>query len=128
MSSTTTELNPHSFVRWLSWILAAASLLTLGTFVSAHLFEWITVEGTPTPTLWEWLGIALFPLSVLAGCLLGLRWPLAGGILGTAGLLGFYLWHFAGAGRLPTGPYFVLFSLPCLLFLVRGLWKSRLSA
>ena len=41
-----------------------------------------------------------------------------GGVVTVIGLLGFYVWHLVVSGGLPSGPYFALFALPGVLFLI----------
>lgn len=111
---------------WLLWagrLGAAASLSLLGWFVVAHL-----IEGSLNPNVQEALGLLLFPGCVMLGLLLALWRPMLGGVLVITALAGFYLWNLVESGRFPTGPYFLLFSLPGLLLFLVGLqrrWAAR---
>jgi hypothetical protein len=62
------------------------------------------------------------------GMVLGWRWEGLGGTLVVAGILGFYLVHFAttGFGRFPRGWFFPTLTLPGILFL--ACWFLRRSA
>lgn len=102
---------------WSVRAAALASLIVLSFFVGAHLSE---LDG-PTPTSSEWGGLSLFPVGVMLGTALSLWRASAGGILVVVSLTGFYVWHYVHAGRFPSGPYFVLFSLPGIFFFLQAL-------
>jgi len=61
---------------------------------------------------------AFFPLGVSAGMVLGWWIEMSGGVFTLLSLAGFYAVHLAVAGHLPGGPWFAVFSLPGLLFLL----------
>jgi hypothetical protein len=82
--------------------------MLLGAFVLGE-------PGTPTPR--EMVALACFPLGVVVGMLLGWWRELIGGGVTAASLLMFYAWMWLAGGRFPTGPYFLLFASPGLLFL-----------
>ncbi|MFN3190587.1 MAG: hypothetical protein ACE361_08690 [Aureliella sp.] len=109
---------------WLTWLargFVVASLMLLGWFVCAHV-----IEGGPQPTIYEWLGLTLFPGGVMLGLLLSLRYPRTGGVITVAALVTFYLWNWLHSGRLPGGPFFILFAAPSFVLLFIHLLRRRL--
>ncbi len=70
----------------------------------------------PTPR--EWFGIALFPVGVCVGLVLGWFREGLGGAIATCSLISFYLWLIIAHGQLPRGPYFLLVALPGILFII----------
>ncbi|MEM8734292.1 MAG: hypothetical protein AAGG44_08720 [Planctomycetota bacterium] len=106
-----------------SWIvrgLVLFSLIVLGWFVVAHL-----VEGGPQPTSDEWFALMLFPGTVLVGLGMCLRYPRAGAAIVACALVLFYTWSWANSGRLPTGPYFMLFAAPSFLLVAMDSLRRR---
>lgn len=97
-------------VRWIARILSAVSIGLLTMF--------LTEPGGGWPAANELLGLALFPGAVAVGLALAWKYEATGGILAIGGLVGFYLWHQTVDGTWPGGPYFVLFALPAVLFLI----------
>lgn len=105
-------------LRWTARILSVASIGLLGAFVFGP-----RERAMPTPN--EWLVLAFFPFGVVLGMVVGWWRELLGGIITLVGLVGLYAWMIARDGRPPSGPYFVLFALPGLLFLACGLLTRR---
>lgn len=101
---------------WIVRLLVKISLFLLGCFVFAHLWE-----GGPRPTGTEWVGLSFFPIGIMLGLFVTLRYPIAGGILVLLSLAGFYAWHFLESSSLPSGPFFILFASPGLLMLASKL-------
>jgi len=62
------------------------------------------------------------------GLWLGWRWEGLGGMLVVAGVLGFYLVHFAERGRFPAGWAFPLIALPGVLFLTCSVLSGKIHA
>jgi hypothetical protein len=64
----------------------------------------------------EWLLLLFFPFGVLLG--LGLAWwrEALGAAVAAASVTAFYLAHLLLAGRLPGGPWFLIFTAPAVLF------------
>lgn len=105
---------------WTARILGACSLGMLSLFVFAHLGE-----GRGAPTVSESLGLMLFPGCILIGLAVSFFRPLHGSALTLGGLVGFYAWHLVEAGNFPSGPYFLLFAAPGILFLLSGLLSQK---
>jgi len=108
---------------WIVKLSIKASLLILFCFVFAHLWE-----GGPKPSDSEWVGLSFFPIGVMAGLAISLRYPIFGGIFVAASLLGFYAWHFFESARLPSGPFFILFAAPGILMLAIKLTHRMTAA
>jgi hypothetical protein len=107
-------------IAWLARGSAIFCLAILSWFVIAHL-----MEGGPSPTAQEWIGIACFPVGVMAGLSIGLVRPKWGAIGVIASLMAFYVWYFVTAGTVASGPYFLLLSSPALLFVLQGWFTNR---
>ena len=101
---------------WLGRAGAIASIVMLSLFVIASI-----QAGDPVPTPTEAVGIAFFPIGVAIGLMLGWRQPLAGASVSLISLVGFYVWSYVVSGRINNGPYFVLFTLPAVFYLIGAL-------
>ncbi|HVZ93413.1 MAG TPA: hypothetical protein VG797_02780 [Phycisphaerales bacterium] len=101
-----------STLRWIARVGSVISVGLLGGFV-------LTELGNPTPR--EWVGLALFPFGVMLGMLLGWWRELLGGVVTVGSLALFYAWMIVGDGRVPPGPWFLVFAAPGVLFLVSGM-------
>jgi hypothetical protein len=109
----------ENVVRWTARAGSIATLLILSAFV----FGDAERSGSgPTPV--EWVGLAFFPVGIMAGLLIGWWRELPGGLVTAASLAGFYGWHFVVSGRISAGPWFVVLAAPGLLFLICG-WRRR---
>jgi len=108
-------------LRWMGRLGSLASLALIAAFAfGGH------EPGVPTAT--EWVGLACFPIGVLAGLLLAWRFEIVGAGLAVASLLLFYLWHVVQSGRLPMGPYFAFFTFPALFYLAATFLQRRLQS
>lgn len=75
-------------------------------------------EGA-TPTVFEWfMLICLFPGGITTGMVIAWRWELVGSLISITCLATFYMIQTFVSGRIPGGPYFLLFSAPAFLFLI----------
>lgn len=99
-------------VQTLRWVARLGSIASLGMLAMFAFGE----QGRPSPS--EWFGIALFPIGVSVGMLLGWWREWLGGLVTLLSLAAFYGWMFVFRNGIPIGPYFVMFSIPGLLFLV----------
>ncbi len=110
-------------VLWIARISAAASIVVLLVFILGHI-----LDGGKAPSLNEVVGLAFFPSGVLFGLLLGYKQPMYGGSVAIVSLLAFYSWNLTMSGDLPSGPYFLIFASPGILFLASGWLANRRQA
>ncbi len=96
-------------VRWIARLGSLASIWILAGFLFGEFGH---------PTLGELVAIALFPVGVVAGMLLGWWREGLGGLVSVVSLGAFYLWVRVLQGHFPGGPYFLIFSAPGFLFLI----------
>ncbi len=108
-----------SLVRWAARVLSIVSLGLLAVFFVG--------EGIDPSRLQpgELVLFLFFPLGVCAGMLLGWWCESIGGLITVLCTAAFYLVHWATSGRLPRGPYLLLFALPGLLFLAAGMFRRE---
>jgi len=103
--------------RWLTRIASLASIVVLLLFVFGG------AESLQFRSLREVVGFAFFPVGILVGMLLGWKWHWVGGLFSLISLVAFYAWHFVDSGRFPSGPWFLIFTLPAIMFLIVGVLK-----
>ena len=107
-------------VRWTARLWSVASVLMISAFVFGG-----GENSGPWPTAVEWIGLALFPIGVVIGLAVAMWRELLGGLIGVASLLGFYVWDFAVAGSIASGPWFLLLAGPAFVFLLLGVVERR---
>jgi len=112
----------HPVLRWLARILSLASLGMLLLFVLGD--GSLLLKLTPS----ELVQFVFFPIGVAIGLVLGWRSELFGGIVAISSLAMFYLSHLGVTGKLPGGPWFLIFTLPGILFFCLGLWRETRTA
>ena len=103
----------------LRWSARATGLLSIGVLLLfltgqdglAHASGWAKVRPT------EWLGLVFFPLGVMLGLALAWWREALGAVAAAVSLAAFYLCYGLLAGRLPGGPWFLIFAAPAVLFL-----------
>jgi hypothetical protein len=108
----------RSIVRWAARLTGGSSLAFMLFFVGAHIFG--DSQG-PAPTASERVGLAFFPTGLIVGLAIAFFRAKTGALTALASFAGFHVWHFARAGDLPAGPFFVLLTAPAVLFLISGL-------
>ena len=101
-------------LRWTAraWSIASATLLLAFAFGGREHVQFTAGEA---------IGFLLFPLGVIAGFAVAWWRELVGGLVTVGSLTLFYLWLFGRDGRLPAGPYFLLFAAPGFLHVVIAL-------
>lgn len=107
-------------VRWIARLWSVASFLLIAAFMfggAEHL----------RPTASEATAMALFPIGVLIGFGIAWRRELLGGSVSIASLAAFYGLLWLRSGKLPGGPYFLLFSAPGFLFVLAAVLSPRPS-
>jgi hypothetical protein len=105
---------------WLARMGALASIAQLALLVIGSI-----QSGDPAPTVSEAIGIACFPVGVAVGLLVGWRQPLVGAAVSLISLFAFYVWSYLVSGRISNGPYFVLFTLPAIFYLIGALTQPK---
>ncbi|MEM7314237.1 MAG: hypothetical protein AAF497_13900 [Planctomycetota bacterium] len=106
----------------INWIARVFSLASIG-LLTAFILGGVN-EGT-APTMSEWFGLACFPGAVIVGLAWGWWSPRQGGLLALNGLLAFYLWHSVSRSSFPSGPYFLLFTSPAILYLLATACRQK---
>jgi len=123
MESAQKPQSASTIVRWIARIL---SILSIGMLLLFFFGEADFSQPFHLSTQ-EWILVTFFPLGVMVGMILGWWREGLGGLITTIGLLGFYLVDILFTGTPPGGPFFLLFSLPGLLFGVIWLLERRRS-
>jgi hypothetical protein len=98
-------------VRWLARIASIGSVLLLIAFAFGP-------SERAMPTAREWVALVFFPIGVALGALLAWRYEVAGALISLSSLGAFYIVAWLTRGAFPRGPYFLVFIVPALLFLL----------
>ena len=114
----------RSIIRWAARLTGGSSLAFMLLFVGAHVFG--ESQG-PAPTASEWVGLAFFPTGLIVGLAVAFFRAKTGALIALASFAAFHVWHFARAGDLPGGPFFVLLTAPAVPFLISGLLDNPSS-
>lgn len=105
-------------LRWLARALSVCSIAFILLFVFGE--NWDVSAVT-----WEDAGLLLlFPLGFLSGLILGWQEELKGGALAVGSIAALYL-VFALRSSLPHGWWFLILTVPGVLFLLYGLLRVR---
>ena len=107
-----------SGLKWLARVSSLASIGLLGLFLFGG-------EESLAPTLREAIAMVFFPFGVIAGMIVGWKNELRGGLISVSSLAVFYAVMAIMGRGIPTTPWFVIFTLPGLLFLTAGLLQKR---
>ena len=99
-------------IRWIARILSIVSIGVLLLFFFGEADFSQPVQLTPR----EWIGLLFFPGAVVIGMIIGWWREGLGGGIAVGGLLVFYGWNLVAWGSFPSGPFFVMFALPGILF------------
>jgi hypothetical protein len=103
------------FALALRWVARLSSIASIGLIIA------FATADPKVPQPQEWLLLALFPIGVVVGMVVGWWRELAGGLIGTASLFAFYAAFLANGYSLNRGVWFGVFALPAMLFLAAGL-------
>lgn len=112
------NMRATSALGWVARMLSVASLSLLVLFLfggKEHL----------QPTLRELSLMVFFPFGVMIGMIIGWIRPRIGGLIAVGALAGFYVVSYVIGTGVPTGPYFLLFALPGVLFVIDGILMRR---
>jgi hypothetical protein len=105
--------------RWLARVL---SVIFIGVILLFFFGE--ADFGQPIRlTAGEWIGVLFFPVGVAAGMILGWWREGAGAAVAVGSLSAFYVLDVITTGNPPSGPFFVLFTSPGILFGVSWLLR-----
>lgn len=99
-----------TIVRWTARISSLVSIGLLAAFLFGE--DGLTLQLEMA----EWLGLLFFPGGVIIGMILGWWREGWGGMVVLVSLAAFYVEQFLLGGRIPGGPWFLIFTLPGLLF------------
>ena len=97
----------------LRWIARIGSIVS-----AAILFAFMFGGNERLPQQEEWLLLTFFPGGVLLGMAIGWKNEVVGGVVTVLSLLAFYAMQLIQAGNLPSGPWFLIFASPGILFLI----------
>lgn len=114
-------LPAHRFSSFLRWSARILGLVMLAVFLMFFIGEGLSEPAGRPWRVSEMIAFALFPVGVAAGFLVGWRNERLGGGISVACLAAFYLADILFTGTLPSGPWFLVFSLPGFLFLAASL-------
>jgi hypothetical protein len=105
-------------LRWTArvWGIASALLLLAFAFGGREHVRFTAGEA---------IGFLFFPIGLIVGFAVAWWRELAGGLITMGSLALFYVWLFARDGRLPAGPYFLLFAAPGILHIASALLGAR---
>lgn len=100
---------------WIARVWGICSFLLIAAFMFG---------GTESmrPTVNEAIGLLLFPVGVLVGFAIAWWREGTGGLVAVSSFAFFYVWLFVRDGRLPIGPYFLLFAAPGFIHFGNALW------
>lgn len=104
---------------WIARAAAVASVLFLLLYIISDL------AYVSRCSFSEILLFVLFPIGVILGLLLGLKYELLGAIVCLFAFFLFYLLHFVIEKNFPKGAAFMLFASPAILFLISWLASSK---
>jgi hypothetical protein len=105
-------------LRWAARVWGIASTLLILAFAFGGLEHLRLTPG-------EAVGFLCFPVGVVAGFVVAWWREGLGGVIAIGSLALFYLWMFARDGRVPGGPYFLLFAAPGFLHVASALIRRQ---
>jgi hypothetical protein len=108
-------LRESTILALLRWTARITSLASLGTIAAFAFGE----QGSPSRT--DITLLVFFPIGVALGMIIAWWRTLLGGTIATTSLIIFYALMLALRGTLSIGPYFILLSLPGIMFLAHGI-------
>lgn len=109
----------------LRWSARAISLISIGVLMlfltgqDGLIANWAKVRPA------EWGALLFFPFGVMLGLALAWWRELPGALLAAASVAAFYAYCALLSGRVPTGPWFLIFAAPAALFFASSLAHRR---
>ncbi|HLG35427.1 MAG TPA: hypothetical protein VI757_11150 [Bacteroidia bacterium] len=104
-----------SLIPFLKWLARATSVVSI---VLMSLFFIGTTDSIASLHLRDIILMLFFPAGVIAGMVRSWFYPLNGSIISFFSLGMFYALNFYFSGAFPAGPYFLIFTIPALLFFI----------
>ena len=99
----------------IKWIARVFSIVFIGIILMFFFGE--TDFSQPVQfTSAEWIGLLFFPMGIVIGMIVGWWREGIGAGITVGSLLAFYLLDLIVTGTFPSGPFFVLFASPGILF------------
>lgn len=114
-------MNHQLKISLIGWMARGLSILVVGSillFVIGECFNPLRLN------MQEALLFLFFPLGIVIGIAIGWWREGLGGLITLASMALFYAVHFIQSGRLPKGPFFLIFALPGLLFVISWLYEK----
>ena len=100
------------------WIARILSVMVIG-FLLFFLFG----EGLESISVLH----IFFPFGVMLGLILAWLFEGIGATVTIMSIVAFYILHYLQHGKLPSGPFFLISSIPSVLFLVSMLMRRRMT-
>jgi hypothetical protein len=123
-NQTEKATSPVVIIRWVARVLSVLSVGILLLFFIGEADFSQPVRLTPQ----EWTGVLLFPAGVVVGMIVAWRREGIGSGIAVGSLLAFYVLDLVTTGTFPSGPFFLLFTSPGILFGVCWLLNRRAQA
>jgi hypothetical protein len=111
----------------LRWLARVTGLLSIGVLLLFLTGEDGLISGWAKVRPGEWLGLLFFPFGVILGLALAWWREALGGAVAAVSVTAFYVEQVLLAGRLPGGPWFLIFTAPAVLFFASWLAHRRRS-
>jgi len=105
-------------MRWVRIVARVGSVISVAVLLLFFLGGGLLDPHIAPPTPSEWIMILFFPVGVVIGMIKGWRHEKTGGWITIFSLIMFYILNLAVKGKLPSGLFFLLFSMPGFLFLL----------
>ena len=112
------------FLRWLARVTGLLSIGVLLLFLTGE-DGLIGGNGWAKVRPVEWFGLLFFPFGVLLGLALAWWCEALGAAVAAVSVAAFYVSRVLLAGRLPGGPWFLIFTAPAVLFFASWLAHRR---
>ena len=104
-----------NIIRWIARVLSIVSIGILLMFFIGEKFNLVQLN------VQDRILFLFFPFGITIGMILAWRWEMLGGTITFASLLSFYTVHFIVSNKFPGGPYFLIFALPGIIFMLCGI-------
>jgi hypothetical protein len=109
----------------LRWSARLTGLLSIGVLLLFLTGEDGLIAGWAKVRPAEWVGLLFFPFGVLLGLALAWWREALGAAVAAVSVAAFYAHYVLLSGRLPGGPWFLVFTAPAALFFASWLAHRR---